>query len=329
MKILVTGTAGFIGFHLASALLDEGHEVVGLDNFNAYYAPVLKRSRHALLEGRAGFRPVELSLEDADGVLALMKAEKFDTVVNLAAQAGVRHSLTHPFDYVRCNLDGFLSILEGCRHAGVPRLVYASSSSVYGNNTKLPFSETDNVDHPISLYAASKKANELMAHTYTHLYGFQTIGLRFFTVYGPWGRPDMAMWLFADAILQGRPIKVFNHGDMHRDFTYVAEIVDGVKRCIFTGGLDPCEVFNLGNHRSEKLMDMIATLGRCMGRQPEMELLPMQPGDVPATYADIERARTKLGFEPRTTIEEGVARFIEWFLAHQDLVEQVRRHGQS
>lgn len=324
MKILVTGTAGFIGFHLANSLLDDGHEVVGLDNFNQYYAPVLKERRHAILEAREGFRPFKCSLEDSERVLARMKQERFDVVVNLAAQAGVRHSITHPFDYMRCNLEGFLSILEGCRHAEVPRLVYASSSSVYGSNTKLPFSESDNVDTPVSLYAATKKANELMAHTYTHLYGLQTIGLRFFTVYGPWGRPDMAMWLFADAIQQGKPIKVFNHGDMRRDFTYIAEIVDGVKRCVVTEGLDKYEVFNLGNHRSEKLMDMIEYLGKCMGRQPEMELLPMQPGDVPASFADIDRARAKLGFEPRTTIFDGVSAFVEWFKENQDLVAQVR-----
>ena len=313
MKILVTGTAGFIGYHLADTLLNEGHEVVGWDNFNDYYPVRLKRARHARLEGRAGFSAVEADLCDEETMRRCFDEQSFDVVCNLAAQAGVRYSLDHPFTYERSNLCGFLNILEACRHAGVPRLVYASSSSVYGGNTQLPFRETDPVDRPVSLYAASKKANELMAHCYSHLYGFQTIGLRFFTVYGPWGRPDMALWLFTEAMLAGRPIQVFNHGEMFRDFTYIDDIVAGIKAALFADGLDTCEVINLGNHQSEKLTDMIRIIADTLGVTPEMEMLPMQPGDVPATYADITRARKKLGFEPVTPIRVGIPRFIAWY----------------
>lgn len=325
MRLLITGTAGFIGFHLAQRMLAEGHEVVGLDNFNAYYATVLKDRRNAELEKHSGYRLVRMDLTDSAGVRSLIEKGNFDVVVNLAAQAGVRHSLSHPFDYQTANLHGFLSILEGVRHAGVKRLVYASSSSVYGGNTKLPFSEDDPVDKPISLYAATKRANELMAHTYSHLYKFQTVGLRFFTVYGPWGRPDMAMWLFAEAISAGKPITVFNHGKMLRDFTYVDDIVAGVRACCMVDGLDPAEIFNLGNHRSEDLMDMIGEVARNIGAEPKLDLQPMQPGDVPATYADIDRAQRKLGFHPSTTMKEGVAKFIDWYKAHADLVAEVRK----
>lgn len=313
MKYLVTGTAGFIGFHVANALLDEGHEVVGLDNFNDYYPVKLKRDRHARLERREGYRGIEGDLADGDLLRRCFAEHRFGVVCHLAAQAGVRYSLEHPFVYQRANLEGFLNVLEACRHHGTRRLVYASSSSVYGNNPKLPFSESDPVDNPISLYAATKKANELMAHCYTHLYGFQTVGLRFFTVYGPWGRPDMAMWQFTEAILAGRPIKVFNHGQMRRDFTYIADIVAGVKASLQRDGLAPYEVLNLGNHRPENLLDMIRVLGAAVGRKPELEMLPMQPGDVPATYADVALARAKLGFEPTTPIAVGIPKFVAWY----------------
>lgn len=316
MKILVTGAAGFIGFHLANKLLDLGHEVVGYDNFNDYYDVGLKRARHAVLLKRPGYTGVEADLCDRDRLTALFAEHTFDRVCHLAAQAGVRYSISNPFAYQKSNLEGFLNMLEACRHERTPRLVYASSSSVYGGNTKLPFSESDPVDKPISLYAATKKANELMAHTYTHLYGIQTVGLRFFTVYGPWGRPDMAMWLFAEAMLAGKPIQVFNQGRMQRDFTYVEDIVQGVVGSLFSEKLDPCEVFNIGNHRSENLMDMIGMLGQALGVEPKVEFLPMQPGDVPATYADISRIEAKCGYKPTTPISVGIPRFIEWYLGY-------------
>jgi UDP-glucuronate 4-epimerase len=317
VKILVTGAAGFIGFHLANRLLDLGHQVVGFDNFNDYYSVGLKRSRHALLERRTGYKGVEADLCDMERLTALFEAHSFDRVCHLAAQAGVRYSITNPFAYQKSNLEGFLNILEVCRHARLPRLVYASSSSVYGGNTQLPFRESDRVDRPISLYAATKKANELMAHTYTHLYGITTVGLRFFTVYGPWGRPDMAMWLFADAMLAGRPIKVFNHGAMQRDFTYVDDIVQGVVGALFSEKLDPCEVFNIGNHRAENLMDMIGILGKTLGVEPAVEFLPMQPGDVPATYADISRIEAKCDYHPTTPIGVGIPKFVEWYVGYR------------
>jgi UDP-glucuronate 4-epimerase len=319
MKILVTGSAGFIGYHVASSLLDDGHEVVGADDFNPYYRVQLKRDRVARLATRAGFRCIEIDLSDRPGAEALFRNESFDLVCHLAAQAGVRYSIEHPHVYERSNLAAFLNILEGCRHARIPRLVYASSSSVYGGNTKLPFSEDDPVDRPISLYAATKKANELMAHTYSHLYGMQTVGLRFFTVYGPWGRPDMAAWIFADRIGRGESIPVFNHGNMRRDFTYIDDIVRGVRASLFTDGLDACEVFNLGHNHPENLLELIALIGRCVGREPKMDLLPMQPGDVEATYADITRAKARLGFEPTTPISEGIPRFIAWFKHYHGL----------
>ena len=312
-KILVTGAAGFIGFHLSKRLLDRGDEVVGLDNLNDYYDVSLKQARLSQLVGRPGFRFVQMDLADRAGIAGLFAGEKFAKVVNLAAQAGVRYSLQNPHAYVDSNLVGFVNILEGCRHSGVEHLVFASSSSVYGANTAMPFSIHHNVDHPVSLYAATKKANELMAHTYSHLYGLPTTGLRFFTVYGPWGRPDMAMWLFTDAMLAGRPIQVFNHGDMRRDFTYVDDIVAGLRGALTAPDLAPYEIFNLGNHRSENLMDMIGILGRTLGVEPKMEMLPMQAGDVPATYADTERARLKLGFEPTTPIRVGIPRFVQWY----------------
>ncbi len=313
MKILVTGSAGFIGMHTAQRLLDQGHTVVGFDNFNDYYQVALKRDRQARLATYPRFTPIEADLCDGDAVSSCFHTHTFDVVCHLAAQAGVRYSMEQPMVYEKSNLAGFLAILEACRHARTPRLVYASSSSVYGGNTKLPFSESDPVDHPISLYAATKKANELMAHAYTHLYGLQTVGLRFFTVYGPWGRPDMAMWIFTQSMLEGKPIDVFNHGDMYRDFTYVDDIVTGVCGSLFSPALDACEVFNIGNHKSERLLDMIGILADTLGVKPRLRMRDMQPGDVPATYADIDRIRAKLGFEPTTPIRIGIPRFVDWY----------------
>lgn len=318
MKILVTGTAGFIGFHFAKALLEDGHEVVGIDNFNDYYDVRLKKARHRLLENYPLYTGHALELCDGEALDDLVQSSRIERIVHLAAQAGVRYSLTHPHVYEQSNLQAFLNVLETCRHRNIERLVYASSSSVYGGNTKLPFAETDPVDHPVSLYAATKKANELMAHTYTHLYGFQTVGLRFFTVYGPWGRPDMALWLFTEAMFEGRPIKVFNHGDMKRDFTYIDDIVTGVKASVLKDGLEAYEILNLGNHRAEHLMDMIHILAETIGVEPQMELLPMQDGDVPATYADVQRAHEKLGFQPTTSIREGIPKFVDWFRTYRD-----------
>lgn len=325
MRVLVTGSAGFIGYHLSELLLAEGHDVTGVDNFTPYYPVVVKHRRHALLAEKPRFTAVEADLANGPALEALCREEAFDVVCHLAAQPGVRYSIDHPFEYGNSNLAGFLSVLEAVRHAKIPRLVYASSSSVYGGNTKLPFSESDPVERPISLYAATKRANELMAHTYTHLYGFQAVGLRFFTVYGPWGRPDMALWTFTEAIGNGEPISVFNHGDMMRDFTFIDDIVAGVRAALTADGLDRCEVLNIGNHRAEKLLDMIATIGRCLGTEPRMEFKPMQPGDVKATYADIDRVRAKLGFEPTTNIDEGIARFVQWYKAHPEIAEEVRR----
>lgn len=328
-KILVTGAAGFIGFHLAQRLLDRGDEIVGLDNLNDYYDVSLKQARLERLQGREGFRFVQLDLADREGMAALFAAEGFARVVNLAAQAGVRYSLINPHAYVDSNFTGFMNILEGCRHNAVEHLVYASSSSVYGANTRMPFSVHDNVDHPVSLYAASKKANELMAHTYAHLYRLPVTGLRFFTVYGPWGRPDMALFLFTRAILAGKPIDVFNFGKMRRDFTYIDDIVEGVVRTLdqtATANPDwdgsrpdpgsssaPSRLYNIGNNSPVELMDLIATLEQALGRTAEKNLLPLQPGDVPATYADVEDLTRAVGFKPATPIEEGVRRFVEWY----------------
>jgi UDP-glucuronate 4-epimerase len=319
MKILITGTAGFIGFHLAKRLLSMGHEVFGIDNFNDYYPVQLKRARHDQLETEKGYQWKVCDLTDLSGLQDAMKQFQPDCVVNLAAQAGVRYSITNPHVYQASNLEGFLNILECCRHApSKPRLVYASSSSVYGGNKVLPFSEDQSVDNPISLYAATKKANELMAHCYSHLYGMQTVGLRFFTVYGPWGRPDMAMWLFADAMLKGKPIQVFNHGDMYRDFTYIDDIVAGIVGCVTSATLSNYEIFNIGNHRSEKLMDMISLIAKELGvENPKMELLPMQEGDVPSTYASVEKLHAAVGYEPTTPISVGIPKFIQWFKTWQ------------
>lgn len=319
MTILLTGVAGFIGYHVAEALLARGERVVGVDNLSPYYDVRLKQARLARLEGRNGFRFVKVDIADRDGFNAALAGETVRRVVHLAAQAGVRHSLTHPFDYVTANLVGQMVLLEFCRHHdGLEHMVYASSSSVYGGNTKLPFAETDNVDRPVSLYAATKKADELMSHAYAHLYGLPLTGLRFFTVYGPWGRPDMAMWLFTKAILAGEPIKVFNHGDMRRDFTFVDDIVAGVVAAMdrVPDGAPPQRVYNLGNHRSEDLMRMIGVLEAAIGRTAATEMLPMQPGDVKETYADIGAAQADLGFSPQTPIDVGIPRFVDWYRAY-------------
>src|SRR5476651_2251860 len=318
MKFLVTGAAGFIGCFVALRLLDAGHQVIGLDNLNDYYDVNLKLARLKLLEDKPGFEFIKLDLADRSGMAELFAAYKFDRVIHLAAQAGVRYSLENPLAYADSNLIGFVNILEGCRHNKVGHLLYASSSSVYGLNKKQPFSTEDSVDHPISLYAATKKANELMAHSYSRLYGLPATGLRFFTVYGPWGRPDMAIYLFTEAILAGRPIDVFNHGLMARDFTYIDDIASGTVAALDrppTAGPDGVRhaVYNLGNHRSEKLMDLIHHLETLLGRKAEMRMLPMQPGDVVETFADIDASQRALGFNPATSIVDGLARFVAWY----------------
>ena len=332
MKVLVTGAAGFIGMATALRLLERGDEVVGVDNLNDYYDDNLKLARLQRLQPHANFRFIRLDVADRAGMQALFQAEGFERVVHLAAQAGVRYSLLNPAAYIDSNLVGFGNVLEGCRHTHVQHLVYASSSSVYGGNLRMPFSESDGVDHPVSLYAATKKANELMAHTYSHLYRLPTTGLRFFTVYGPWGRPDMAPILFTKAILENRPIDVFNHGQMRRDFTYVDDIVEGVVRVLDrTATPDPdfdplspdpgrsrapYRVFNIGNHEPVPLLEFIDCIEQAVGRQAVQRMRPMQDGDVPATYADVEALQAWVGFAPRTSLREGVARFVAWYREH-------------
>ena len=317
MKIMITGSAGFIGFHAAKEFLRRGWDVAGVDNYCDYYDVKLKRDRSAILRQDARYSERELDICDLEGLRTAFAEESPDVVLNLAAQPGVRYSIDHPFVYQKTNLEGFLNVLECCRHAAKrPKLVFASSSSVYGGNKKMPFEESDPVDSPVSLYAATKKANELMAHVYSHLYGMQTIGLRFFTVYGAWYRPDMALSLFADAMLHGRPLKVFNHGDMRRDFTFVDDIVDGIVRVVECGSLPAYDIYNIGNHRSERLMDVIETLAAALGVEPKLEMLPMQPGDVLATYASIDKLRAAVGYEPKTTIREGIPVFAEWYRAY-------------
>ncbi|MBS3778887.1 MAG: NAD-dependent epimerase [Desulfovermiculus sp.] len=329
MHILVTGAAGFIGFHLSRRLIADGHSVVGLDNLNDYYSVQLKYDRLDRLKGSAAFTFVPCALENRTQLQEIFAQNTFHSVVNLAAQAGVRYSLTNPEAYIDTNLVGFGHILECCRHYEVKHLVFASSSSVYGLNTTMPFSVHDNVDHPISLYAASKKANELMAHTYSYLYGLPCTGLRFFTVYGPWGRPDMALFLFTDAILQDRPIQVFNHGQMERDFTYIDDIVEGVVRVIHrtprsnpdwdsnnpdpSSSPAPYRLYNIGNNNSVQLMHFIQALEDCLGRKARKEYLPLQPGDVPRTYADVQDLIEDVGFQPNTPIEKGIQEFVRWY----------------
>jgi UDP-glucuronate 4-epimerase len=329
LKILVTGTAGFIGNALALRLLERGDEVIGVDNLDPYYDVELKKARLARVAGHSGFVDLRIDIGDRAAMESAFAEHRPQRVVNLAAQAGVRYSLINPHAYVNTNLVGFTNILEGCRHNGVEHLVYASSSSVYGANTVQPFSVHHNVDHPLSLYAASKKANELMAHTYAHLYDLPVTGLRFFTVYGPWGRPDMALFLFTKAILEGRPIDVFNYGQHRRDFTYVDDIVEGVIRTldqVATPNADwsgdapdpgtsraPYRLYNIGNQQPVELMHYIQVLEECLGRKAERNLLPLQPGDVPDTYADVEDLVRAVDYRPRTSVEEGVARFVEWY----------------
>lgn len=318
--ILVTGAAGFIGFHVARQLLAEGRSVVGLDNLNSYYDPALKQARLAQLRNESRFSFVQADLADRATMAALFARHRFAEVVHLAAQAGVRYSIEHPQSYVDSNLQGFLNVLEGCRNSGCRHLVYASSSSVYGANTKLPFSERDRTDHPVSFYAATKKANEVMAQSYSHLYRLPVTGLRFFTIYGPWGRPDMAMFLFVNAIMADKPIRLFNHGRMRRDFTYVDDVTRVVSKLIDLVPADdpaaanaPSRVYNVGNHRPEELMHVVALLERELGRTAVKELLPMQPGDVVETFADVEDLMRDTGFAPSTPIEHGVRNFVTWY----------------
>jgi UDP-glucuronate 4-epimerase len=332
VSVLLTGAAGFIGFHVATRLLADGQRVVGLDNLSDYYDPTLKQARLDRLTPHPGFVFERVDVSDRAAMPDLFDRHRPTRVVHLAAQAGVRYSLVNPYAYVDANLVGFLNVLEGCRHHGVEHLVFASSSSVYGGNTRLPFSVHDNVDHPLSLYAATKKANELMAHTYAHLYGLPCTGLRFFTVYGPWGRPDMALFLFTRAILEGKPIDVFNHGRMQRDFTYVDDVVEGVVRVLarppapdptWSGDQPdpgtsraPYRIYNIGNDRPVELLRYIEVLEGCLGKTAEKHFLPLQPGDVPATQADVSDLARDFGYHPRTTVEEGVARFVEWYRAY-------------
>ncbi len=329
MKVLVTGAAGFIGMHVSLRLLQRGDDVVGLDNLNDYYDVRLKEDRLEQLRGFERFRLARQNMADSEGVADLFAREGFQRVVNLAAQPGVRYSLKNPHAYIQSNIVGFTNILEGCRHNRIEHLVYASSSSVYGANTAMPFSVRQNVDHPVSLYAASKKANELMAHTYSHLYALPTTGLRFFTVYGPWGRPDMSPSLFTEAILAGRPIDVFNHGKMRRDFTYIDDIVEGVIRVLDqiaesdpafdTAQPDPSSryapyrLYNIGNHEPVELMAFIETIEDALGKKAQKNMLPMQDGDVLATYADVDSLRRAVGFEPKTPLPQGVAKFVAWY----------------
>lgn len=331
MKVLVTGAAGFIGFHVCRYLLGRGDEVIGIDNLNDYYEVELKHARLAELEPNAGFRFIRMDIADRTAMAALFETEGFSRVVHLAAQAGVRYSLENPHAYAESNLLGFLNILEGCRHSSIEHLVYASSSSVYGANETMPFSVHDNVDHPVSLYAATKKANELMAHSYSHLYGLPTTGLRFFTVYGPWGRPDMSPFLFTRAILDGKPLKVFNYGKHRRDFTYIDDIVEGVVHCLDRAahsnsnwsGLQPdpssskapWRVYNIGNSEPVELLTYIELIEKALGKSTTKELLPLQPGDVEHTYADVSDLVRDTGYKPKVSVEEGIERFVAWYRA--------------
>ncbi len=335
MKILVTGAAGFIGSHVAHRLLDRGETVVGVDNLDAYYDPTLKQARLDRLIGREGFTSVHLNIADREAMPALFAAERFDRVVHLAAQAGVRHSLTHPHDYIDSNVTGTLNVLEGCRHNDVAHLVYASTSSAYGLSTAMPFSPHGSADHPAAIYAASKRATELMAHSYSHLYGLPTTGLRFFTVYGPWGRPDMALFLFTKKMLAGEPIPVFNHGRHQRDFTYVDDIAEGVVRVVYktaepdpawsSGAPDlgtsvaPWRIYNIGNGEPVPLMKYIERLEECLGIEAEKEFLPMQAGDIEATHADISGLFDAVGYRPQVSVDEGVAHFVNWYRAYYDI----------
>lgn len=334
-KVLVTGSAGFIGYHLSERLLKEGYQVIGIDNLNDYYDVELKKKRLSFLQEKDAFSYHQVSLEDKAAIDQIFADTKPNIVVNLAAQAGVRYSLENPYAYIESNITGFLNILEASRYNPVEHLVYASSSSVYGGNTKMPFSVSDSVDHPVSLYATTKKSNELMAHTYSHLFGIPTTGLRFFTVYGPWGRPDMALFLFTDAIMNDKPIKVFNNGNMRRDFTYVADIVESVTRLLPKPPVKddtwdanvadpatssaPYKVFNIGNNNPENLMRYIEVLEQHLGKEAKKDFLPLQPGDVPETYADTTALEDYIGFKPETSLEEGIGEFVKWYRAYYKL----------
>jgi UDP-glucuronate 4-epimerase len=329
LKILITGAAGFIGFHLSKRLLDDGYDIVGIDNLNQYYDVDLKQARVSQLVDYKNFTFIKVELADRTAIEEIFRVGTFDVVVNLAAQPGVRYSLTNPYSYIDSNIVGFTNILEGCRHSKVAHLVFASSSSIYGMNAKIPFSVSDNVDHPVSLYAASKKANELMAHTYAHLYGLPCTGLRFFTVYGPWGRPDMAYFSFTKAIMEGQPIDVFNFGNMKRDFTYIDDIVEGVTRVVRNipqpnpdwdrtnpdpgSSYAPYKLYNIGNNNPIELMRVIELLEANLGKKAQKNMLPMQTGDVPITYADVDDLMADVGFRPGTPIEEGIRKFVEWY----------------
>jgi UDP-glucuronate 4-epimerase len=323
--ILVTGSAGFIGYSVATALLEAGHAVIGLDNFNTYYAPALKRARHEMLEKYEGFVSIEKDLIDLPAIERCFKEYSPELVCHLAAQAGVRYSLRNPHEYQKSNLEGFVNLIEQSRRQPVKRFVYASSSSVYGGNTKMPYSEDDPVNTPVSLYAATKRSNELMAYTYTHLWGLQTIGLRFFTVYGPWGRPDMAYWSFLEAMVHHEPIKVYNYGKNRRDFTYIDDVTRGVLAALATESLESYEIINLGNHTPVEVMSFIKMLEELSGEGAGMEMVGPQPGDVVATYADIEKAERKLGFRPTTSLRQGLERFVRWYREYPDLVDAVRK----
>jgi len=332
MHVLVTGTAGFIGYHLARRLLENGHTVVGIDNMNDYYSVDLKEARVQQLRPLSGFTFKKMDLADDEAMKALFSENSFTHVVNLAAQAGVRYSLKNPHSYVSANVHGFLNILEGCRHTGVKHLVFASSSSVYGLNAKTPFSVHDTTDHPVSMYAATKKANEMMAHSYSHLFRIPSTGLRFFTVYGPWGRPDMALYIFTNAIVQGKPLPVFNNGKMKRDFTYIDDIVEGVVRLLpcppeandqwdrakadTATSSAPYALYNIGNNQSVELGDFISTLEKHLGKKADIEYLPMQPGDVEETYANIDDLSARVGFSPSTPLDTGIANFVAWYKAY-------------
>lgn len=336
MEIFVTGSAGFIGFHLCRRLLDEGHDVLGVDDLNAYYDVNLKKARLSILSSYNNFNFKRLNIADRGSMATIFAENHFDRVVNLAAQAGVRYSLENPYAYIDANVSGFMNILEGCRHSNVAHLIYASSSSVYGLNTLMPFSVHHNVDHPVSLYAATKKSNELMAHTYSYLYGLPVTGLRFFTVYGPWGRPDMALFLFTRAILADEPIKVFNYGNLERDFTYIDDIIEGVVNVmdhIPSGNSqwdsntpDPgtskvaYRLYNIGNNQPVPLMEFIETIEDVLGKKAKKEFLPMQPGDVPATFADVQDLESDIGFKPSTSIREGIQKFMEWYLNYYKIL---------
>ena len=329
MKVLITGAAGFVGSDLALRLLDRGDQVIGIDNLNDYYDPALKRARLARTADHSGFTDIRIDLEDREGIAEVFAKHKPDAVVNLAAQAGVRYSLRNPNAYIDTNVVGFMNILEGCRYNDVQHLVYASSSSVYGSNTRMPFSVHDNVDHPVSIYAATKKANELMAHTYSHLYRLPTTGLRFFTVYGPWGRPDMALFLFTGKILAGEPIDVFNYGKHRRDFTYIDDIVEGVIRILdhvpepnpdwsgdhpdSASSTAPYALYNIGNNQPVELMHYIEVLEECLGMKAEKNMLPLQPGDVPDTYADVQDLVRDVDYKPNMSVQQGVANFVAWY----------------